>query len=95
MAVSVTLGFMHFAFGRQSEDFFKKAINRVRKVGVICVYVFLSVRFWMLVYFCMCYCSHMHIYVCLHMYWLASFHIYTYFRCLLMGKGEMKDVEIC
>ena len=38
--VSVTLGFMHFAIVRQSEDLKKNNMdNFVRKVGVICVYV--------------------------------------------------------
>ena len=42
--------------------------------------------FWMLV--CLCICC---IYVYLRIYWYASSHIYTCFRCLLLGRSEAKE----
>ena len=48
------------------------------------------VCYWMLIYLGMCCYLCVHIYVCLWMYWYASLRIYTYFRSLLMGRGEKK-----
>ena len=43
---------------------------------------------------CMCCCSRVHMYVCLCMYWHASLHIYTYFRCLLVGRSGTKEESV-
>ena len=101
MVVSVTLGFMHFAFFRLGEGFPKITINMVnfcQKWAVIHMYVGLSlyvcvsrfVYYWVLFCLCMCCCLCIHIYVCLRIHCHAPFHVFTYFRCLLLGRSKTK-----
>ena len=44
--------------------------------------------------FCVFVCVLLHVgtYVC--MYWQASLHIYTYFRCLLVGRSGTKEDSV-
>ena len=67
MVVSVTLGFMLYAFVRV------KVFKKDRLIWLI----FLLKKGGCL---CMCSCSHVHIYVYLHIYKHASLHLNTYFH---------------
>ena len=43
-------------------------------------------------YICICAVARgVHINVCLRICWYKSLHIYTYFRCLLLGSGKTKE----
>ena len=76
MIVSVTLGFMHFAFIRQSEGFQKNRLLWLilcsKSGSYLCVCVPKFVCYLMLVCLCMCCCLSIHIYQCLHIYGHAS-----------------------
>ena len=56
--------------------------------------VCMRVCYWMLVCVCMCCCSCVHMHFVLRMYCHTSLHMYTYFRCLLVGSSGTKEETV-